>query len=74
MISRSEKRAEAWGHEYLTDPQCESCGRSMMARFGGEIVDAECPSCYDEFKRLAKAGRLQMDGEQVTVTFPEDSK
>ena len=37
------------------DPRCESCGRSMIGRFGEEMFSTECESCEDDFERELKA-------------------
>lgn len=69
MISLSELPAsDAFGHPLDDDPRCEGCGRSMLSRFGGPIVNAECPSCEDEFTLLAKAGKIE-DGEGNVIEF-----
>jgi hypothetical protein len=34
-------------HEYPTDPRCEFCGCSLVARFGG-IPSSVCESCRDD--------------------------
>jgi hypothetical protein len=45
---------------------CEFCGRSMMARFGGIVGTNECPSCSDDFHRLNDAGKLEIvEGEDL---------
>lgn len=69
MISRTESPAtDYFGHPLEHDPRCEGCGRSLMGRFGQPVLDAECPSCRDEFKLLAKAGKIT-DGDGNTVKF-----
>lgn len=72
MISRTERPASDWmGHPIIDDPRCEGCGRSMMSRFGGPIVSAECPSCEDDFLLLARAGKIEDgEGNVIEFTFP----
>jgi hypothetical protein len=56
------------------DPRCEGCGRSLVTRFGGPVADAECPSCDDEFKRLARAGKIiDEEGNVVEFHFYDDA-
>lgn len=40
---------------------CEFCGRSMVARFGGLLGTNECPSCAHDFARLNAAGKLVLE-------------
>ncbi len=76
MISAHELTArDLFGHDIpqaeTNDPRCEGCGRSLVARFGGPLVDAECPSCTDEFRRLAKAGKItDEEGNVIEFSFP----
>lgn len=46
---------------YPIDPNydCEFCGRSTEARFGG-TPPAECDSCAADFKRLMTAGKVEI--------------
>jgi ribosomal protein L37AE/L43A len=49
----------SFGEVLRDDDECEFCGRSMVARFGG-IPPYECDSCSDEFKLLNRAGKLEL--------------
>lgn len=40
--------------------ECEFCGRSIIARFGGDVTN-ECDSCADEFELLNRAGKLEVN-------------
>ncbi len=74
MISAHENPAtDYFGHPLDHDPRCEGCGRSMIGRFGQPILDNECPSCTNEFKLLARAGKIEdEEGNVLEFTFPED--
>ena len=58
----------AFGHEFESDPRCEGCGRSIVTRFGGVVPPAECPACENEFRLLARAGKIE-DGEGAIMEF-----
>jgi ribosomal protein L37AE/L43A len=52
--------SDAFGHPiHESDDECEFCGRSMVARFGG-IPPYECDSCSADFKLLNAAGKLEL--------------
>lgn len=71
MISRhASEAADPWGHTYPRDPQCEGCGRSMIGRFGEEILGHECPSCEDSFRLVARAGKVfDEEGNRLEFSF-----
>ena len=74
MISAGEQPATDWvGQPLDHDPRCEGCNRSLMTRFGGPVADAECPSCDDEFKRLARAGKIYDENGPVEFYFPDEA-
>lgn len=69
MLTNDEQPAATpFGEPYETDPHCEGCGRSLVTRFGGAAPPAECPSCENDFRLLAKVGKIE-DGEGAVLEF-----
>lgn len=70
ITERESQQTDLFAHPLDTDPRCEGCGASLIARFGG-IPEAECPSCLSEFKLLAQAGKIT-DGDGHVMEFSFD--
>lgn len=51
--------SDPFGGEIDRNYECEFCGRSLEARFGG-IPPSECDSCQADFGRLNDAGKLEI--------------
>ncbi len=49
--------------------ECEDCGLSIFARFGGEVYVTACPSCEDTYELLLRAGKLRRTRWPTTVVM-----
>lgn len=71
MLVEGTHPTDPWGHPFNHDNQeCENCGRSLMGRFGEQVLAAECPSCEADWMRELRAGHVT-DGEGNVITISE---